>query len=141
MNSFIKTLASSGLLLISMTASRSSRSFPSIRELPGIGRLDAQEATTTTEKGPMVRNIVKPTITAYFPDKGKANGTAIVIAPGGGYHYLAVESEGSKLAEWLRDRGVAAFVLKYRTAKMPASDEEFREYRQKANSGAQSKPH
>ncbi len=93
-----------------------------------------------TEKGPMVRNIVKPTITAYFPDKGKANGTAIVIAPGGGYHYLAVEAEGSKVAEWLRDRGVAAFVLKYRTAKMPASDEEFREYRQQANSGAQSKP-
>jgi acetyl esterase/lipase len=56
----------------------------------------------------------KPTLTAYLPEKGKANGTAVVVCPGGGYGGLALGHEGVEIADWLTKRGVAAFVLKYR---------------------------
>jgi acetyl esterase/lipase len=58
----------------------------------------------------------KPTITSYFPPDGKANGAAVVICPGGGYGFLAVDHEGEQVAHWLNERGVAAFVLRYRIA-------------------------
>ena len=55
-----------------------------------------------------------PTLTVYLPDPGKAVGTAVVVCPGGGYVHLAMEKEGSDIAEWLNSIGIAAFVLKYR---------------------------
>ncbi|MGE0405576.1 MAG: hypothetical protein AB7O65_04685, partial [Candidatus Korobacteraceae bacterium] len=102
---------------------------------PGSEGWTRKEATAMTEKGPMVRNIVQPTITAFLPERTKANGTAIVIAPGGAYRYLAIEAEGTKVAEWLRDRGVAAFVLKYRVAEMPATDDAFHQFRTASREG------
>lgn len=62
----------------------------------------------------MVRNIVRPTLFAYLPDPSKAVGTAVIICPGGAFRFLSWESEGTEVAEWLRARGVAAFVLRYR---------------------------
>jgi acetyl esterase/lipase len=56
----------------------------------------------------------KPTLTAYLPSADKANGTAVVVCPGGGYGALAVDHEGRQIANWLNERGIAAFVLKYR---------------------------
>ena len=58
-----------------------------------------------------------PTLTPYLPSKDKANGTAVVVCPGGGYGGLAMDHEGVQIAKWLNDRGIAAFVLKYRTAQ------------------------
>ncbi|MGE3805126.1 MAG: alpha/beta hydrolase [Gemmataceae bacterium] len=58
----------------------------------------------------------KPNITVYLPAKDKANGSAVVVCPGGGYGFLAVDHEGKQIAEWLNARGVAAFVLRYRIA-------------------------
>ncbi len=55
-----------------------------------------------------------PTITPYFPEKGKANGTAVIICPGGGYSGLAIKSEGYDVAQEFAKIGVTAFVLKYR---------------------------
>jgi acetyl esterase/lipase len=55
----------------------------------------------------------QPTITAYIPASNPTK-TAVVIAPGGGYQHLSMVREGSDVAAWLNDRGVAAFVLKYR---------------------------
>jgi len=55
-----------------------------------------------------------PTITAYPAPKDKATGAAVVVCPGGGYGFLAVEHEGEEVAKWLNDLGVSAFVLKYR---------------------------
>jgi len=55
-----------------------------------------------------------PTITPYLVRKGKANGAAVVICPGGGYGWLAMEHEGAEAAEFLNTLGVQAFVLKYR---------------------------
>jgi acetyl esterase/lipase len=57
-----------------------------------------------------------PTLTVYLPAKDVANGTAVVVCPGGGYSGRATGHEGTQIADWLTKRGVAAFVLKYRTA-------------------------
>lgn len=56
----------------------------------------------------------KPTLSISLPDKDKANGTAVVICPGGGYSGLAFGYEGVDIGKWLNEHGVAAFVLKYR---------------------------
>ncbi len=55
-----------------------------------------------------------PTITIYAVPKEKANGTAVVVCPGGGYGALAWDHEGKQIAEWLNNRGASAFILKYR---------------------------
>jgi acetyl esterase/lipase len=55
-----------------------------------------------------------PTLTPFFPEKGKANGTAIIICPGGGYSFLAIGHEGYAVAKEFNKVGVTAFVLKYR---------------------------
>lgn len=62
----------------------------------------------------IVVNVTQPTLTAYFPDPAIANGTAVVICPGGAYHLLAIDHEGHEVAAWFTKRGIAAFVLKYR---------------------------
>jgi acetyl esterase/lipase len=61
-----------------------------------------------------ISNVVQPTITVYLPSKDKANGTGIVIAPGGGYQHLAIDKEGHDVARWLNTIGIGAIVLKYR---------------------------
>ncbi len=55
----------------------------------------------------------KPTLTIYLPAQNPTH-TGIVICPGGGYIELAIDKEGTKVAQWLNARGVAAFVLTYR---------------------------
>lgn len=60
-----------------------------------------------------VRQVVNPTLTLYLP-QAPANGTAVIILPGGGYEAEAVGHEGFEIAELLAERGVAAAVLKYR---------------------------
>ncbi len=67
----------------------------------------APDAVGNTEKD-------KPTMTVYLPDTSKISGTGVVIFPGGGYTHLAMEKEGHKVARWLNELGVAAFVIKYR---------------------------
>lgn len=61
-----------------------------------------------------VTNVLQPTVTVYLPSKGKANGTGIVICPGGGYQHLAIDKEGHDIARWLSSIGIAGIVLKYR---------------------------
>jgi acetyl esterase/lipase len=67
-----------------------------------------------------VRNVSRPSLEPYLPDPDKATGAAMVVAPGGGFMGLAIEREGYAVARWLNQRGIAAFVLKYRVAPMPA---------------------
>jgi endo-1,4-beta-xylanase len=66
-------------------------------------------------------NVHNPTLTPYVPDAGKSTGTAVIICPGGGHSKLCLGHEGYALAEWFRDRGIAAFVLKYRLAREKGS--------------------
>ena len=59
-------------------------------------------------------DVDRPIITPYLPPEGTANGTAVVILPGGGYSHLSMEKEGSDVANWLAGTGVTAFVVRYR---------------------------
>lgn len=68
-----------------------------------------------------VKNIHQPSITAFFPPKGKANGTAVLICPGGGHKALVYNSEGKRAAEFFNRHGITAFVLKYRLAREEGS--------------------
>ncbi len=63
---------------------------------------------------PVVRNVTQPTLTAYLPDPTIAQGTGVVLCPGGAWHFLAFQQEGIDVAEWLNSQGIAAFILKYR---------------------------
>jgi acetyl esterase/lipase len=68
-----------------------------------------------------VTDIHAPSLTIYLPPKDRANGTAIIIAPGGGHRYLVVDLEGELVAQKLNAMGVAAFVLRSRLAKAEGS--------------------
>lgn len=59
-------------------------------------------------------NVSQPTLTVYRPAKNRANGAAVIVCPGGGYHILAMNLEGSEVCAWLNSLGVTAFLLKYR---------------------------
>ncbi len=61
-----------------------------------------------------VSNVVKPVLIPHLPPADKANGTAVIVCPGGGFRILAIDHEGHEVARWLNSLGVAAFVLKYR---------------------------
>jgi acetyl esterase/lipase len=66
------------------------------------------------------RNVTIATLTPFLPEPGKANGTAVIVAPGGGFRTLSMENEGWDVAKALAARGVAAFVIKYRLNQTPA---------------------
>lgn len=76
---------------------------------------DYQEVTTMREgRGAGITKVSVPTLTVYQPAKGKANGTAVIVCPGGGYSGLAMGHEGYFVGERFASIGVTAFVLKYR---------------------------
>ncbi|MUI12959.1 alpha/beta hydrolase fold domain-containing protein [Massilia dura] len=65
------------------------------------------------------RNVTIATLTPFLPPAGKATGAAVIVAPGGGFRTLSMNNEGWDVAQALADRGVAAFVLKYRLNQTP----------------------
>jgi acetyl esterase/lipase len=70
---------------------------------------------------PVVTNVSSPTMQVFRPRKDIANGTSVIVAPGGGFYALSIDSEGNDVARWLVDKGITAFVLKYRL--VPTGDE------------------
>src|SRR6188474_3879028 len=66
------------------------------------------------------RNVTVATLRPFLPDPSKATGAAVIVAPGGGFRTLSMENEGWNVARALADKGVAAFVLKYRLNQTPA---------------------
>ncbi|MFC3099134.1 alpha/beta hydrolase [Alteraurantiacibacter palmitatis] len=75
------------------------------------------------------RNVVQATLTPFLPDPAKATGAAVIVAPGGGFRTLSMDNEGWDVARALADRGVAAFVLKYRLNQTPEALEVFANWR------------
>jgi acetyl esterase/lipase len=65
--------------------------------------------------GPYLVKVSQPTLTIYRPPAGSANGTAVIVCPGGGYTGLTIKMEGYDVAERLNVLGITAFVLKYRS--------------------------
>ncbi len=80
------------------------------------------ENNSNAWKTRVVYNISEPTLTEYAPPAGRATGTAVVIAPGGGFHALSIDSEGITLAQWLAEKGITAYVLKYRLVRTHGTD-------------------
>jgi hypothetical protein len=68
-----------------------------------------------------VRNIHSPSLTVFLPPANKANGCAIVVAPGGGLRELVFHAEGEQAAQYLNSLGVTVFVLKYRLPQQEGS--------------------
>ncbi|MBA3527547.1 MAG: dienelactone hydrolase family protein [Sphingomonas sp.] len=71
-------------------------------ELPNLGKVH------------IITNVTVPTLTVFRPAAGKANGTAMLVVPGGAFRALTWDLDGIETAKWLVSRGIAAFVLKYR---------------------------
>ncbi len=95
----------------------------------GTGGVDNQPASETWFRqwgDPMARNITKATLTPFLPKPGKANGAAVIVAPGGGFRWLSMGNEGWEVAQALADKGIAAFVLKYRLYPTPPSLDSFK---------------
>lgn len=70
----------------------------------------------------VVYNVAEPTLTLMPAEPSKANGTALVICPGGGFHALSIDSEGFDVGRWLTARGITCFVLKYRLVECKTDD-------------------
>ena len=86
------------------------------------------------------RNVTVATLTPFLPDPAKATGAAVIVAPGGGFRTLSMNNEGWDVAKALADKGVAAFVLKYRLNQTPADMDAFSQEMAKMFSGAAAKP-
>ena len=83
---------------------------------PGSEAWSVAETVTKSAAGDRnITNVSDPTLTVFLPDAARATGAAVVIAPGGALRALGFDNEGVKAAEWLNGKGIAAFVLKYRT--------------------------
>jgi acetyl esterase/lipase len=84
------------------------------------GAADAPTVELLWPKGAPGANGTKPedqpSLSIHLPPTDKANGTGVVVCPGGGYGFLAADHEGKQIGEFLNKQGVAAFVLKYRIA-------------------------
>ncbi|GHD03995.1 alpha/beta hydrolase [Novosphingobium pokkalii] len=80
----------------------------------------AETRATLPESGEtMVFNVSVPTLERFAPQKGHSNGTAVIVAPGGGFVGIGYRAGGTAIAQRLAGLGITAFVLKYRTIVSP----------------------
>lgn len=91
--------------------------------LPGA---QTQESWHAQYGSRFVRNVTLATLTPFLPEPEKASGAAVIIAPGGGFRTLSMDNEGWQVAQALADKGIAAFVLKYRLNQTSAEMAEFK---------------
>ena len=85
-------------------------------------RMDAEKEIPKKSDADVKRvtNVTEPTIAVYKPEH--PNGTAVIVAPGGGYGILAIEHEGTQVCEYLNTIGVTGILLKYRVPARDKSD-------------------
>lgn len=87
-------------------------------DAPGSEGRSEPERVVVSKSGDLsVSSVHRPSLTPYLPEASKANGCAVLVIPGGGHRVLAITHEGYNVAEWLKDHGIAAFVLKHRLAR------------------------
>ena len=104
------------LLFIESAAAQSQEIHLWPGKAPGSESWSVPESVTTSPAGDRtISNVSDPTLTVFLPDPANATGAGIVIAPGGALRLLGFDNEGVKVARWLNSKGIAAFVLKYRT--------------------------
>lgn len=88
------------------------------------GKAPGSETWTWSEKvitpspgNRILYDVTEPELLHFPTAKEKSNGTSIIVAPGGAFHILSLDNEGIRIAEWLNELGISAFVLKYRLVK------------------------
>ena len=81
---------------------------------PGSEHATQVELITPGPGNRIIRNVTHPELTVYLPRPGSGNGVGMIVAPGGGFHILSYDNEGTAVAEWLAAHGITAFLLKYR---------------------------
>lgn len=96
----------------------------------------AEESWHSQYGSSFARNVTEATLTPFLPKRRKATGAAVIVAPGGGFRTLSMSNEGWDVAKALADKGVAAFVLKYRLKQTPADMAEFEKAMAEMFSGA-----
>ena len=92
-------------------------------EAPGSEGSDLEEVWRNAGTERWANNVIRPTLLPVLPEDPAATRAAVIVVPGGGFQFVSMDNEGYPIAEWLAERGVAAFVLKYRTMKTPATQE------------------
>ena len=111
---------------MSMFTMTPAAALPETGAIPLNGSLDhGTEVWNQIPGSRIVRNVVNPALIPFPAKPGVATGAAVIIAPGGGFKFLSMDSEGYDVAKWLAARGVTCFVLKYRTEATPADTGEF----------------
>lgn len=100
---------------------------PLLRVWPGVAPgseswTQQQQDTQAIWGDRIVRNVVSPTLEVFLPAPGTATGTGVMVCPGGAFRFLSIDTEGTQVARWLADNGIAAFVLRYRLGETVASD-------------------
>jgi acetyl esterase/lipase len=110
----LSALAALSLLVSGCAVAQTPDAIPLSKPTP----LAAGTRAEITEKhlafGTITRNVSTPSLIPYPADPAIANGTAVIVAPGGGFHMLSIENEGVGVAKWLNSLGITAFVLRYR---------------------------
>lgn len=99
-------------LLTSLCFSQTVNIWPGVA--PGSEHWTQKEQNFQAPFGTVIIDVVTPTLTLYLPEKAKATGAGVIVAPGGACVALAYDHEGRDVAKWLQERGIAAFLLKYR---------------------------
>ena len=94
---------------------------------PGSENWNWKEAVVESPGGRITYNVVEPELLIFAAPKEKANGTSIIVAPGGAFHILSIDNEGTDVAKWLNTLGVTAFVIKYRVVHS-LTDNPFQEF-------------
>lgn len=106
----------------------------------GVENQPAKESWFRQWGDPMARNITKATLTPFLADPKKANGTSVIVAPGGGFMWLSMGNEGWEVAEALAAQGINAFVLKYRLQPTADKLEDFEKQMNQRFADAAAKP-
>jgi Esterase/lipase len=91
---------------------------PDAHQVPGPETAKVSDKLLAGKPVTAVTNVTRPTMTVYAP-KGKNTGVAVVVFPGGGFHILAMDLEGTEACDWLTSRGITCVLLKYRVPSAP----------------------
>ncbi|WP_027388683.1 alpha/beta hydrolase [Chryseobacterium gregarium] len=121
----MKKLIIAGAFLLGLSTVNAQKSIPLYKgKAPGTENWMQKEAQQFNElfKTEVVFNVTQPSILVFEADKAKANGTVVIVAPGGGFQSLSINREGVDVAKKLAANGITAVVLKYRLLETKSND-------------------
>ena len=118
-----RVLSLTALLALCTTASAQQPVAPSVIPLweRGAPGFESRRDEPEQHQDWWYKNIHNPSLTVFLPPAGKSNGTAVIVAAGGGHRELVFNPEGVEPAQYLASLGITAFALKYRLFREPGS--------------------